>query len=57
MVVAAGIALAAAMRRSYLAPGLCFARFDGCNAHIQLSDQRTDAYDAFARDFPARPNN
>src|SRR4029077_3763947 len=37
--------------------GLGFARFDGCNAHIQLSDQLATAYDAFARDLPARPNN
>ena len=37
--------------------GLGFARFRGCNAHIQLSDQLAKAYDAFACDFPARPNN
>src|SRR6267142_1114824 len=37
--------------------GFDFARFDGCNAHSQLSDQLANAYEAFARDLPARPNN
>ena len=57
MVAAAGIAFAAAMRRSYFGAWFGFARVHGCNSHIQLSDQLANAYDAFARDSPARPNN
>src|SRR6478752_5922338 len=54
MVAAAGIAFAAAMRRSYLAPGLTSPASLDAIAIIQLSDQLAKAYDAFACGSPAR---